>query len=98
MMQDIFSSDRVADDVSALLRCAARAGVRMDLPVMVKGLAAAVELYEQYPAEVHRARSQIHKLLAFIRQAVVVHHRLHYSADDLFHLQQRAEALRKPLH
>ena len=98
MMQNVFSSERVADDVLTLLICAARAGVRLDLQGLTRGLTAAVELYEQYPTEVHCSRSEIRKLLAFIRQAVAVHERLDYAADEILHLQQRAEALRKPLH
>jgi hypothetical protein len=98
MMLDAVSSERVAEDVLALLMGAARARVRMNLPVMVEGLVAAVELYEQYPTEVHSGRSEMRKLLAFIRHAAGVHRELDYPDRQLQDLEARAEALRRPLH
>jgi len=98
MTQPLSNSERVADDVLAFLICAARAGLRLDAPGMVKGLALAVELYERHPSEVHGPRSEIRKLLAFIRQASAVHQRFDYPDEELLDLARRTELLRKPLH
>jgi hypothetical protein len=98
MTPNYSTSERVAQAILGLLTSAARARVRLDLPRMVEGLAAAVDLYEQYPTAVHGSRSEMRKLIALIRHAAGVHRELDYPHRALQELVARAEALRKPLH
>ena len=98
MTLDCSTSERLAQDVLGLLTSAARARLRLDWRGVIEGLAAALDLYEQYPTEVHGSRSEMRKLLAFIRHAGSVHRKLDHPDHRLQELESRAEALRKPLH
>ena len=97
-MSDVFSAERVAADVLVIVHRAAQAGIRQDMQGVVSGLTAAVHLYEQCPSRVHGTLSQIDKVLDFIRHARGLYQRLGWVDSDLWELEQRAEALRKPLH
>ncbi len=65
---------------------------------MTEGLAAAVDLYEQYPSHVHAPTSHLPDLLLCIRSGRTLCSALGRPDSDLGALEARAEALRHPLH
>ena len=69
-----------------------------DMPGLTSALTAAVNLYEQHPTQVHEPESHLRDLLVFVRSARSICQTLGQSEDELRELEDRAEALRRPLH
>lgn len=89
---------RVAAIVGAHMENAASAVRKQDMERLVSCLAGAVELCETNPSQVHERTSQLRDLLVFIRSARSLCNTLQRPDDDLRGLEDRAEALRQPLH
>ena len=96
-MTENCSAPRVAADVLAYIRCATHAVRRQDMPGMIEGLAAAVTVYEQHPSHVHRRTSHLGDLLMCIRSGRTLCSNLGRPDGELAALEQRAEALKRPL-
>jgi hypothetical protein len=92
------ATERVTADVLAHIRFATQAVKRQDMAGMTEGLAAAVDLYEQYPSHVHTPASHLHDLLMCIRSGRTLCTALGRPDRDLGALEVRAERLRHPLH
>ena len=91
-------AESVTADVLAHIRFATQAVRRQDMAGMTEGLAAAVDLDENYPSHVHMAGSHLPGLLLCIRSGRTLCNALGRPDRDLGALEARAEALRQPLH
>jgi hypothetical protein len=90
--------ERVTADVLAHIRIATQAVRRQDMAGMTEGLAAAIDLYEQYPTHAHAPASHLLDLLMCIRSGRTLCNAMGRPDRDLGALEVRAEALRHPFH
>src|SRR4051812_15120061 len=91
-------SKTVSDDVLALIHRARGAVREQDITGAIDALTRAVGIYEQHASEAHGPTSLLLDLLVFIRSMRSLCKTLKRPDDDLRELEDRAEALRRPLH
>jgi len=97
MNRDLVPDD-VSSDVLALIRLSRQAVREQDIMAVINALTRAVNVYEQHPTAVHEPTSHLRDLLVFIRSTRSICKTLKRPDDDLRELEERAEALRRPLH
>jgi hypothetical protein len=88
----------VAAAVAVCLARGHQAARDQNLNEVIRTLDAAVGLYEQHPTYVREPDSHLRVLLVFIRSARSLCKTLDEREDELRELEERAEALRRPLH
>ena len=98
MANEQISRHQVAIDVSAAIARASDAVRQHDVYGMAAALACAVELYEEYPTHVHQPSSHLGDVLACIRVGRRLCVALGRAESQLAALENRAEALQRPLH
>jgi hypothetical protein len=96
-MSDTSYAQQISVDVIAACAQALDAVRQQDLSGMVAALRAAVCVYEQHPSQVHEPVSHLGDVLAWIRAGRSLCASLGRSDLDFAVLEDRAEALRRPL-
>jgi hypothetical protein len=92
------SVQALAITVRAAMSRAAEAVNEQDIDGMADGVGVALGVYEQHPAQAHGPLSHLRDLLLWIRAGRSLCATIGRADDDFAALEERAEALRRPLH